>query len=468
MGRAKVHYVCEECGWDTTKWVGQCPECGAWGTITEMAAPPPVHAAALPPVTPAEPISQISPDDATARSCGLSEVDRVLGGGIVPGAVILLAGEPGVGKSTLLLDLAATAARRAEREGRAPVLYLTGEESAAQVRIRADRIGAISDHLHLAALTDLDAALAQIAAVAPSLVIVDSVQTLYTASASGSPGSITQVRAVTNALIEAAKSRHLPTIVVGHVTKDGNIAGPRTLEHLVDVVCMFEGERHASLRLLRAVKNRYGATDEVGCFALGDRGTTQLPDPSGLFLEGADAAVPGTCLTITVEGRRPMPLQMQALLTPTNLTNPRRTAVGISPSRTSMLLAVLQGRVGLPVDRFDVYISTVGGAKTSEPAVDLAVVLAVASAHADRIIPATTIACGEVGLNGQLRSVTAMSRRLSEAARLGFTTAIIPAHSDVRAPDSMRIVPVGSVRDAITAALTRQEMDDPAEQPPAR
>lgn len=461
MGRAKNHYVCEECGWDTTKWVGQCPECGAWGSLSEMAIPTATATAptALPTVTPAQPISDIAADDARARSTGLSEVDRVLGGGIVPGAVILLAGEPGVGKSTLLLHVAATAARQAKADGLAPVLYLTGEESAAQVRIRADRIGAISDHLRLAALTDVDAALAQINATNPSLLIVDSVQTLFTPNASGTPGSVTQVRAVASALIDVAKQRHLPTIVVGHVTKDGNIAGPRTLEHLVDVVCMFEGERHASLRLLRAVKNRYGATDEVGCFALGDRGTEQLPDPSGLFLEGADAAVPGTCITITVEGRRPMPLQMQALLAPTNLTNPRRTAVGVAHSRTSMLLAVLQGRVGLPVDRFDVYISTVGGAKTSEPAVDLAIALAVASAHADRIIPATTIACGEVGLNGQIRSVTAMARRLSEAARLGFTTAIVPASSDVKAPDGLRLKRVSSVREAINVALSENPMD---------
>ena len=457
MARVRTSYRCSECGWTTGKWVGQCPDCGSWGTVEEGPAPVSTPAArhALAPATPARPIDQIRPEDARARSTGLGELDRVLGGGIVPGAVILLAGEPGVGKSTLLLHVAAQAARQAAREGRGPVMYLTGEESAAQVRIRADRISAVADNLLLASLTDVEGALGHIHAHSPSLVVVDSVQTFASAESSGAPGSVSQVRACASAFIEVAKSTGVPIVLVGHVTKDGTIAGPRVLEHLVDVVCQFEGDRHARLRLLRALKNRYGATDEVGCFDLTDSGIIELPDPSGLFLEGADAQVPGTCITITLEGRRPMALQMQALLAPSKMSNPRRATSGVSSPRVAMTLAVLQGRVGVPLADKDVYISTVGGASSSEPAVDVAVALAVASAAADRVIPSDLVAIGEVGLNGQLRSVTGIERRLTEAARLGFTTAIVPASAarSARLPASLTIHPVSSVRDAIARAL---------------
>ncbi|SDZ95406.1 DNA repair protein RadA/Sms [Bowdeniella nasicola] len=457
MARTKAAYACTDCGWTTTKWVGQCPACKAWGTVEEEASvATSVRAVtALAPSRPAQPIDEVKAEDARARTTGLSELDRVLGGGIVPGAVILLAGEPGVGKSTLLLHVAARAAQKASRTGAGPVLYLTGEESEAQVRIRADRIGAVSSNLLLSSLTDVGAALGHIEQTRPSMVIVDSVQTFASADISGVPGSVTQVRNTAGAFIEVAKTQGVPIVLVGHVTKDGSIAGPRVLEHLVDVVCQFEGERHSRLRMLRALKNRYGATDEVGCFDLTDAGIIELPDPSGLFLEGADVHVPGTCATITLEGRRPMPLQVQSLLAETTFSSPRRTTSGLSQSRTMMTLAVLQARLRLPLGNFDIYVSTVGGAATSEPAVDLAIATSVAGAALDKTFRPGFIALGEVGLTGQLRSIVGIDRRLNEAARLGFTDSIVPkqAAGHAKVPAGMSLHPVDSVSAALRVGL---------------
>ena len=379
----------------------------------------------------------------------MGELDRVLGGGIVPGSVVLLAGEPGVGKSTLALDVAA----RAARIGRSPVLYLTGEESASQVRLRAERIGALEDTLLLAAEADLGRALGHLEQVRPSLAIVDSVQTLSTDQVEGSPGGVSQVRAVAAGLIAHAKAHGIPVLLIGHVTKDGSIAGPRVLEHLVDVVCQFEGDRHSRLRLLRAVKNRYGSTDEVGCFDLTDSGIVELPDPSGLFLEGTGEAIPGTCVGISLEGRRPMPTQVQALVAPSALASPRRTSAGLDSARIAMTLAVLQARAGVTVAHHDVYVSTVGGARASEPAMDLPIALAVAAAAAGTCVDAATVAFGEVGLTGQLRVTAGLDRRLAEAARLGFTRAIIPARGseDVRVPAGMTAVRVETLLAAIWA-----------------
>ena len=313
---AGAGYRCTECGWQATKWAGRCGECQAWGTVEEAGGPRLAragiravsHGAAAPARTPAVPIGQVDATDASARPTGLDELDRVLGGGLVPGAVLLLAGEPGVGKSTLLLEAGALVAEVG------PVLYVTGEESAAQVRSRADRIGAVSERLFLAAETDLDAVLGHIDQVRPRLLIIDSVQTIAAADVDGVPGGVTQVRAVAGVLTAVAKERSLATILVGHVTKDGSVAGPRALEHLVDVVLHFDGDRHSQLRMVRAVKNRYGPTDEVGCFDLGEYGLIGLPDPSGLFLSQHREPVPGTCVTVTLEGRRPLPAEVQALV----------------------------------------------------------------------------------------------------------------------------------------------------------
>ncbi|GAA1927814.1 DNA repair protein RadA [Streptomyces sodiiphilus] len=444
-------YRCTECGWSTAKWLGRCPECQAWGTVEEVGGTPAVRTtAASRVVSPARPIGEVDGHRATARGTGVPELDRVLGGGLVPGAVVLLAGEPGVGKSTLLLDVAAKAAS-AER----PTLYVTGEESAGQVRLRADRIGAIADHLYLAAETDLSAVLGQLDQVKPALLVLDSVQTVASPAIDGAPGGMAQVREVAGALIRASKDRGMSTLLVGHVTKDGAIAGPRLLEHLVDVVLHFEGDRHARLRLVRGVKNRYGTTDEVGCFELHDEGITSLADPSGLFLTRRAEPVPGTCLTVTLEGRRPLVAEVQSLTVDSQIPSPRRTTSGLETSRVSMMLAVLEQRGQITaLGKNDIYTATVGGVKLSEPAADLAVALALASAASDTPLPKNLVAIGEVGLAGEVRRVTGVQRRLSEAARLGFTHALVPADSG-EAPAGMRVREVADIGEALAVLPSR-------------
>lgn len=444
--KTRPGYRCTECGWTTPKWVGRCGECQTWGSVTDAdaAAAGPKTTASTPIKSLARPIGEVDIESARAIPTGNPEFDRVLGGGLVPGAVILLAGEPGVGKSTLLLDVAATTAQAGKR-----VLYLTGEESASQVRLRAERIGAVNDNLFLGAETDLGLVLGQIEAIKPDLLIVDSVQTIASTEVDGSPGGVGQVKEVTGALIAQAKGHNLPIILVGHVTKDGSVAGPRTLEHLVDVVCQFEGDRHSRLRTVRAVKNRYGATDEVGCFELTDTGIVGLADPSGLFLSHINMLVPGTCVTVTVEGRRPMALEVQSLVVPTTLANPRRTTAGIDSSRLAMILAVAHRHLGARLMDADVYVSTIGGARITEPSVDLAIMLAVISALEDKALPVGTIALGEVGLAGELRAVTSLSQRLAEAARLGFTRAVIPTNAKVKAPEGIKLLPAMTILEAV-------------------
>ncbi|WP_134772367.1 DNA repair protein RadA [Ornithinimicrobium flavum] len=447
-------YRCGECGWQTAKWVGRCGECQAWGTVAEVGAASAVRTNAVPPVRPAVPIAEVDAQQARARPTGVEEFDRVLGGGLVPGAVVLMAGEPGIGKSTLALDVAARAARSGLQ-----VLYVSGEESAAQVKLRAERIGAVADQLFLAAETDLATILGQLERIAPTLLVVDSVQTVASAEVEGSPGNVSQVREVAAALIQAAKSRGTATILIGHVTKDGAIAGPRLLEHLVDVVVGFEGERHSRLRLVRAVKNRFGPTDEVGCFDLGDAGITGLADPSGLFLTSRDRPVPGTCVTVTLEGRRPLVAEVQALVGGEEVGSPRRTTSGLDSARLAMVLAVLSQRGGVPLARNDCYASTVGGVRLSEPAVDLALALALTSAKADLALPVSTIAVGEVGLSGDLRPVTGLPRRLTEAARIGFTEAVVPAGSlsEGGPPTGMRVHEVPTLADAVGLVVAAAE-----------
>ena len=446
-GRTKAPgYRCAECGWTTAKWVGRCGECQSWGTVEETGQ---VTARTTAAATVAKPAQQISDVDASAaafKATGVGELDRVLGGGLVPGAVILLAGEPGVGKSTLLLDVAARVAGSAR-----DVLYVTGEESAAQVKLRAERIGAVADGLYLTAETDLGIALGQVERVQPSLLIVDSVQTLASSEVEGAAGGVTQVREVAASLINAAKSRGMTTILVGHVTKDGSIAGPRLLEHLVDVVCQFEGDRHSRLRLLRAVKNRYGPTDEVGCFDLTEEGIESLADPSGLFLSMVSEPVSGTCITVALEGRRPLVAEVQALLAETANAQPRRTTNGLDSSRVAMMMAVLQRRAAMSLHRDDSYVATVGGVKLTEPATDLATALAIASAKSNKPLPKGLIAFGEIGLAGEVRPVPGIGRRIQEAGRLGFTHAVVPAsHGGAgKLPDGFRIKEVQTVAEAL-------------------
>jgi DNA repair protein RadA/Sms len=395
------------------------------------------------------PIADVAPDTALTRPTGVDELDRVLGGGLVSGAVVLLAGEPGVGKSTLLLDVAS----RAAQQGRT-VLYVSGEESAGQVRLRAERIGALRPRLLIAAETDLATVLGHVQQSEPDLLVVDSVQTVASDAVDGTAGNVTQVREVAASLIRVAKERGMATLLVGHVTKDGSIAGPRVLEHLVDVVCQFEGDRHSRLRLVRAVKNRYGPTDEVGCFDLSDAGITGLADPSGLFLSRHAEPVPGTCVTVTLEGRRPLVSEVQALVAPSSSPQSRRATSGLDASRVSMVLAVLERRAGIRMAGADTYVSTVGGARLVEPACDLAIALALASAAQDQPLAAGTVALGEVGLTGEVRRVEGIARRLAEAARLGFRRAVVPAGSDdpVPAPTGMLVHEVADVHGALLQA----------------
>src|SRR5215207_8847483 len=418
--KARPSYRCSECGWETGKWVGRCGECQAWGSVAEAGAPT-LRAAAGPVSTPAIPIGQVSITESVARPSGVPELDRVLGGGLVPGAAILLAGEPGVGKSTLLLEVAAQTARYRHR-----TLYVTGEESAAQVRLRADRTGGVQDELFLAAETDLGAVLTHIEEVRPALLVVDSIQTSSAPGLDSTPGGVSQVKEVAAALIRVAKTRNITTVIVGHVTKDGSIAGPRVLEHVVDVVLHFEGDRDSRFRMVRAMKNRFGPVDEVGCFDLGADGITAVTDPTGLFVENHHAMVPGTCVAVTMEGRRPMLAEVQALVTHTAAERPRRTTSGLDSSRVAMVMAVLQQHCGVRLHTHDVFASTVGGAKVTEPASDLAVAVAVASATRGVPAPLGVVAMGEIGLAGELRKVRDLPLRLAEAARLGFQNAMAP------------------------------------------
>ncbi|STZ45780.1 DNA repair protein RadA [Mycolicibacterium gilvum] len=404
--------------------MGRCSDCGTWGTVDEVALTAVGGATrrAVAPASPAVPISSIDPGTTRHFHTGISELDRVLGGGLVPGSVTLLAGDPGVGKSTLLLEVAhrwASTGRRA--------LYLSGEESAGQIRLRAERTGCSHDEVYLAAESDLQTALGHIDAVRPSLVVVDSVQTMSTTEADGVTGGVTQVRAVTTALTMTAKTTGVAMLLVGHVTKDGAIAGPRSLEHLVDVVLHFEGDRASALRMVRGVKNRFGAADEVGCFLLHDNGIECVSDPSGLFLDQRPKAVSGTAVTVTLDGKRPMIGEVQALIGASASGSPRRAVSGIDSSRAAMITAVLEKRARLPVGTNDIYLSTVGGMRLTDSSSDLAVALAIASAYTDLALPTTAIAIGEVGLAGDLRRVTGMDKRLAEAARLGFTVAVVPS-----------------------------------------
>lgn len=404
------------------------------------------------PARPAVPISEVDVSDVAARSSGLGEFDRVLGGGFVPGSVVLLSGEPGVGKSTMLLEVAARAARASLK-----VLYVSGEESAAQIRRRADRTGCLDERLLLAAENDLSRVLGHIDAVRPDLLIIDSVQTIASPEVDGAPGHTAQVREVAATLVQVAKKRNLTTLLVGHVTKDGTIAGPRMLEHLVDVVCQVEGDRHTRLRLVRSTKNRFGPTDEVGCFELVEAGLVEVSDPSALFCSRQDLRAPGSCITVTLEGRRPLLVEVQALVAAAagGGQQTRRTVSGVDPTRTSIVTAVLASRLRLGLPGSDLFVATVGGAVLREPAADLAVALAVASSAVEVALPAGLVAFGEIGLSGEIRPVPGLARRLGEAARLGFRHAAVPAGTVAphEVPSGIRLVELGQLADVLRTGV---------------
>ncbi|CAG7591104.1 DNA repair protein RadA [Rhodococcus opacus] len=458
MAKLKTSFRCSSCQCTVPKWVGRCPECGSWGSMDEapivasVASRPGASlakagAGAVLPSTPATPITRIDSTSTRAKPTGIDELDRVLGGGVVPGSVVLLAGEPGVGKSTLLLEVVHQWARRGPDDRS---LYVTGEESAGQVRLRADRTGAVHERVYLAAESDLATILGHVEQVRPTLLIVDSVQTMLAADVDGVVGGVTQVKAVTSALTSLAKASGVPVLLIGHVTKDGAVAGPRSLEHLVDVVLHFEGDKHSTLRMVRGVKNRFGAADEVGCFELREDGIAGISDPSGLFLHHRAEAVPGTAVTVMMDGKRPLLGEVQALVAATSMPAPRRAVSGLDSARVAMVLAVLDRRCGVPIAKNDVYAATVGGMRMTEPSADLALALAVASAVKDKPVPDGLVILGEVGLAGEVRRVPGVGRRLAEANRLGFTRAIVPLDSGA-APKGMKVTEVGNLGAAIAS-----------------
>jgi DNA repair protein RadA/Sms len=443
MAKVRTVFRCTECGSEAPKWVGQCQGCAAWGTLVEEVDGPAVPAAVLVPTVAPVRIGDVDPTEFVARPTGIGELDRVLGGGLVPGSVTLLGGEPGIGKSTVLLQAAAEVAASGRR-----VLYLSGEESPQQIRLRAERLGALHPELYLAAEVAVPQVLGAIDHVAPDLVIVDSIQTLLDPDLSSAPGSVGQVRQCSHRLVGEAKARGCAMVLVGHVTKDGGLAGPRVLEHVVDTVLAFEGDRHHALRLLRVVKHRFGSTDELGLFEMTGTGLQGVPDPSGLFLADRRTGIAGSVVVPTIEGHRPLLVELQVLVANSPLASPRRSAQGIDSGRLSLLLAVLEQRVGVPTGSVDVYALAVGGVKVTEPGVDLALGLAVVSSLAGRPLPGDLVACGEVGLGGELRQVAHTPRRLAEAARLGFKTAVVP-FSAPEPPPGIETMRVGTLTDAV-------------------
>lgn len=444
MSRTKVVYRCEECGAATPKWSGRCASCEAWNTLVEEleASCPPASAPGS--GATALPIGEVAADAATPGPTGIVEVDRVLGGGLVPGSVTLLGGEPGIGKSTLLLQLLA------HWPGRS--LYVSAEESAQQVRMRAERLGAVQQHLWLLPETSLPHIVAAIEQVRPEVVVVDSIQTIADPALSSAPGSVAQVRHCAHALVGEAKRRGIAVLLVGHVTKEGSLAGPRVLEHVVDTVLAFEGDRHHALRLLRAVKHRFGPTNELGVFEMVGHGLACVPDASRLFLTDRRTGVPGSAVVPTLEGQRPLLVEVQALTIPiSNGVPPRRNAQGLDAGRLALLLAVLDRRARLPVAINEVFASAVGGVRITEPGADLALCLAIASALANRPLPADLVAIGEVGLAGELRQAVHAPRRLAEAARMGFGRVICPASTPDDTP-GIRLQRVSTVSEALAAA----------------
>lgn len=450
MAKAKTLYACTECGGTSPKWQGQCPHCAAWNTLVEsVATPAPKRfetvAGARSAVTP---LSSVTAQENERIPTGLAEFDRVLGGGLVAGGVALLGGDPGIGKSTLLLQ--ACAALGAARK----TLYVTGEESVEQVALRAHRLGLVNAPIELLAEVQLEAIVAAIAAAQPEVVVIDSIQTVYTEALQSAPGSVAQVRECAAQLTRLAKQRGIVFVFVGHVTKEGAIAGPRVLEHIVDCVLYFEGDPHSSFRLVRAIKNRFGAANELGVFAMTERGLKGVANPSALFLSQHGEPVAGSAVVATLEGSRPLLVEVQALVDPVQGGVPRRLAVGLDPQRLSLLLAVLHRHGGVETAGYDVFVNAVGGVRIGEPAVDLAVLLAVESSLKNRPLPSKSLVFGEVGLAGEIRPVQRGQERIREAVKLGFTTVIVPlANKPRQGVDGARVIAVERVDQALGALL---------------
>lgn len=449
MSKAKTYFLCNNCGYESVRWLGKCPSCQQWNTLQEFKVPGKVSQSSAPGALGSQPqaITMVEPGDEDRLPVNIGDLDLVLGGGLVPGSLVLIGGEPGIGKSTLLLQVAYALASQGSK-----VLYVTGEESARQVSLRANRLGALHPEVMLLAEHDLEAIETHANTLAPDMVVIDSVQTLMSEQLSAAPGTVSQVRECTARLMRLARKTGAAMLLIGHVTKDGSLAGPKTLEHMVDTVLYFEGDRHHAFRLLRSVKNRYGSTNEIGVFLMASSGLEPVLNPSELFLSQRGRSLPGSVVAATMEGSRPLLVEIQALVAPSGLNNPRRMADGIDYNRSALLLAVLEKRAGLHLYNHDVYINVVGGAKIAEPAVDLAVILAAASAFRDKPVSRTLLAFGEVGLTGEVRPVPRLEQRLREGVRLGFSQAVVPVPADLKIP-GLTLNPVENVNQAIAVAL---------------
>ena len=457
MAKTKTKYVCQECGAESVKWLGKCPSCGKWNTLIEEVVEEIKPKHALTSTTAYEIPRRIAEVDLTELprfSTGSGELDRVLGGGLIAGSIILIAGDPGVGKSSLTLAVCAYVAKTSRR-----VLYVTGEESSRQIRMRAERLNALADELYICAENNLERIIQHVEKISPELLIVDSIQTIYKSDIESAPGSVSQVRECSASLMRLSKSQSVTTFIIGHVTKDGNLAGPRVLEHIVDTVLFFEGERTADFRVLRAIKNRFGATSEVGLFEMRDSGLVDVPDASKLFLpEKADDI--GSVIVPTVEGTRPLLVEVQALVAPTPFLPPRRTSDSVDIKRIQLLLAVLEKRVHLSIGSCDVYVKTAGGIKIDEPATDLPLSIALASSFANRKLLPQCVIFGEVGLSGEVRAVSKARQRVEESIRMGFDKIILPKKnyaevSKLQITADVKLFPAESLRDAMKIAMPR-------------
>lgn len=448
MAKIKIHYVCQCCGYITTKWLGKCPECGQWDSMVEEVAAPESKASFLSVKENPQPktLDSVSIGELQRMETGIREFDRVLGGGIVPGSLVLLGGDPGIGKSTIVLD----ASMKFSKNG-IKVLYVSGEESEGQTAMRAKRLGDSGNGLLIMTATDLSVILAQAQEVKPAVLVIDSIQTMYNAEFETAAGSVGQVRECTAKLLRFAKSTGIAVLIIGHVTKEGNIAGPRLLEHMVDVVLQFEGERSYSFRVLRALKNRFGSTNESGIFSMEENGLKEVANPSGLFLEKRSSAVPGSVVCACLEGARPLLVEIQALVARTPYGMPRRTAVGFDYNRVNMLLAILEKRLGMDFGTQDVYVNVVGGVRVTEPAADLAVVAAIVSSYKNKAVMPGILAVGEVGLTGEVRRVGFAERRIKEAQNLGFGKFVIPAGNLSSHKGTEGVVQASTVEEALAA-----------------
>ncbi|MGE4283758.1 MAG: DNA repair protein RadA [Clostridia bacterium] len=445
MAKQKTVFICQDCGYESPKWLGKCPSCGEWNTLVEEMQQALVKPTNMVFKTKPVHLDEVEITEEERLSTDLKELDRVLGGGVVRGSLVLVGGDPGIGKSTLLLQICENVGKKAK------ILYASGEESVKQIKIRADRLKISTSNLLLMAETNIDAILQSISDLKPDVVIVDSIQTVFKSELTSAPGSVSQVRETTIHLMRMAKETNTAIFIVGHVTKEGTLAGPRVLEHMVDCVLYFEGERHQSYRILRAVKNRFGSTNEIGIFEMQDKGLVEVDNPSMMFLSGRPVNVPGSCVICTLEGTRPVLAEVQALVSPTSFGIPRRMSTGIDYNRISLLMAVLEKRVGLQLQNHDAYINVIGGIKVDEPAADLGVITAIASSFKNFQVFPNTILMGEVGLTGEIRAISQIDKRVNEAFKLGFNECIVPMENakNLKQIGDLKVIGVRSVAEAL-------------------